>query len=314
MVNQAMVDSHHRTMKKLRVSLTEVCNYACFYCMPEKMNAAPKNNLLPPAELYRIVSQLVLMGIQELRITGGEPTMRPEFTKIMSLLGSIEAANLNLTTNGQMIYRHLDFLKECNLKNINFSLDSLDPGRFEVITRGGSLHKVLKAVYKSKELGIHTKINCVALKGINDNEFIEFIEWGQKHDIEVRFLELMKIGPMVTQNARHFISAAEIREILRSYDLENKLAPIDSTAKLYQTNRQSNLGIIGSETEPFCGNCSRLRLSATGTLRPCLMLNDGVNIKNLAPHLYPSTIQDLLKLKPTGRIESVPQAMHQIGG
>lgn len=307
-------DQHQRVMKKLRVSLTEACNYSCFYCMPEQSHFQPKQNLLSPQQIQHIVSLLSLFGLEEVRVTGGEPTMRPEFREIMSLLGNIEGIRLNLTTNGQMLERDLTLLQEHNLKNINFSLDSLDPGRFHKITQGGDLNKVLKCIYQAQELGIQVKINCIPMQGVNQDELGDFVQWGAQHQIEVRFLELMRIGTMAHSNLKYFISAAEIRQQLETYQLQGLPVPSDSTSQRYSTSLGSSIGIIASETEPFCSGCSRLRLAATGLLKPCLFKEEGIQFKDLRPDQYQAKLEELVLMKPIHRIASIDQAMHQIGG
>ncbi|GIW21398.1 MAG: cyclic pyranopterin phosphate synthase [Candidatus Sericytochromatia bacterium] len=311
-----LIDSYQRLIHKLRVQLTDACNFRCFYCMPLDMKFKPHSELLTSEEIYQICFILNQdFGIDELRITGGEPTIRPEFEEIVYKLSSLNLSKLGLTTNGFILDKKLDFLKTTECKNINISLDSLNEETFNYITRSKYFKNTLKSILKAKELGFNIKINTVMLKGINDNEVEEFINFSAKYDIEVRFLELMKIGEAYYNNDKLFISAKEyIDKIKKKHNLHPIKVEIDSTSFKYRLENGAKIGFIASESMPFCNSCSRLRLSATGKLRSCLMSNNGINLKNLQKEQYREVLYSVISMKPYTRIHHIEENMNQIGG
>ncbi len=310
-----LIDPVGRVMRKLRVSLTDACQYRCFYCMPEHATFTPNTQLLAPHEYESICGELVSMGIEELRVTGGEPTVRPEFREIMTVLSKVSARRLSLTSNGQLLARHLEFLRDIDCTHLNISLDSLDAGRFDRITRGGDFRTVMACIEQAQTMGFTLKVNAVVFRGINDDELPDFARWSAASGIEVRFLEFMKIGPEHTATFDRFVSADEMIASLTPYvSLEPVSVAADSTSFVFKTPDGARLGFIASESKPFCGSCSRLRLSATGTLRSCLMSEQGVTLRGLPVSGYAEVLKTVLSMKPTGRIHHVDQAMHEIGG
>ena len=304
-----------RVMRKLRVSLTDACNYRCFYCMPENSEFTPNQKLLKPEEYATICGRLVDLGIKEIRITGGEPTVRPEFRAILSALTPFPIERRGVTSNGQLLARHLDFLWDFGWQHLNISLDSLDPGRFNRITHGGDFRVVLDCIEKAVRKGFVLKINVVVFKGINDDELLDFANWSAITGIEVRFLEYMKIGPTYASHWSRFISAQEMMDQLEtSMTLEPVLVPEDSTSFIFKTHLGGRLGFIASESQPFCGQCSRLRLSATGDIRSCLMSERGFSLRGVPPDSYPEILERVMDLKPLGRLDHIEQPMHAIGG
>jgi cyclic pyranopterin phosphate synthase len=311
----SLTDPVGRVMRKLRVSLTDACQYRCFYCMPEHATFTPSAQLLAPHEYGSICGELVSRGIEELRVTGGEPTVRPEFRTIMLTLSNLPARRLSLTSNGQLLARHLEFLRDIGCTHLNISLDSLDAGRFERITRGGDFRTVMACIEQAKHMGFTLKVNAIVFRGINHDELPDFARWSAASGIEVRFLEFMKIGPDHSTTFDRFVSADEMIASLEPHvSLQPVAVPHDSTSFVFETLEGARLGFIASESKPFCGSCSRLRLSATGTLRSCLMSEQGVALRNLPVSGYAEVLKTVLAMKPTGRIHHVDQAMHEIGG
>ncbi len=315
-VSPALLDDHGRVMRKLRVSLTDACNYRCFYCMEENPVFTPSSRLLSPPEIESICGELIGMGLEEIRITGGEPSLRPEFPEIVERLSALPLKTLAMTTNGHYLEKHLPHLRTTNLTKINVSVDSLDEGRFHAITRGGDLRRVLKALLSARDQGFEVKLNAIVFRGINDEEVAEFARFSAREGIEVRFLEYMKIGPGIRDFESRFVPAREIRSRLEKAlgPLVPVVMPRDSTARVYTMSRGERVGIIASESEPFCGDCSRLRLSATGVLRPCLMMNTGVSLRGVAAEEFPEVVSKVVSWKPEGRLPEVAQGMYQIGG
>lgn len=313
--SRQLTDSSGRIMRKLRVSLTDACNFRCDYCMPKDAIFAPSSGHLTVSELCEICSRLVSMGIEELRLTGGEPTLRPDFQAILAALATLPVAKKGITTNGQLLSRHLEGAWDTGWKHLNISLDSLDPGRFERITGGGDFRKVMGAIEKAAAMGFEVKINMVVMRDVNDDELEDFAGWSARSGLEIRFLELMKIGPAQDRHFQRFVSAAEMLTRLQSKRL---LKPVplrnDSTAFVFTTHDGARLGFIASESMPFCGACSRLRLSAAGVLRSCLMDPFGLSLRHAAPEQYPEILAKVMARKPLGRIEQMSESMHMIGG
>lgn len=310
-----LIDPNRRVIRKLRVSLTDACNYRCTYCMPEKPVFTPSRLLLRPEEYRTMVSSLVSLGIEELRVTGGEPTVRTGFRDILNALALVPARKFGITSNGHFLAQHLDFLWETGWRHLNISLDSLDPGKFERITGGGDLRIVLAAVEKAAAMGFRVKTNAVIMRGVNEDELPEFAAWSAQSGVEVRFLELMRVGPLYAEQWRRFLPADEMLAILGS---RFRLRPLetdpDSTALLYEADGGARLGFIASESRPFCGTCSRLRLSATGILRACLMHPAGISLRHALPEEIPGIVKRVMTMKPTGRLDHVEEPMHAVGG
>lgn len=310
-----LVDPMGRTLRKLRVSLTDACNQRCIYCMPSDPAFTPPSRLLRPSEYATLCGSLVEMGIESIRITGGEPTVRPEFRHILAALQYLPLVRRGITSNGQLIGRHLEFLRDTGWTDLNISLDSLDPGTYERITGGGDFRAVEKVIGKAFRMGFPVKVNVVVLRGINDGELVEFAAWSAREGIEVRFLEFMPIGPAASTHARRFMPAAEMRQALsRSMDLIPIESPPDSTASRCVTSEGGRLGFIASESEPFCGNCSRLRLSATGILRACLMREGGLSLREVDPTEFRLRVREVMAQKPATRPTAIREPMHMIGG
>jgi cyclic pyranopterin phosphate synthase len=313
-VRTRLVDPTGRVMRKLRVSLTDACQYRCFYCMPANPVFTAPSKLLSVAEYQSICSALVDRGIEELRVTGGEPTVRPEFRAILTALAETGAKRLSLTSNGQLLERHLEFLRDVGCTHLNISLDSLDAGRFERITGGGDFRAVMACIETAAGMGFEMKVNAIVFRGVNDDELSDFANWSASSGVEVRFLEYMKIGDY----AAHFNRFIAADEMIAKLSETTTLLPVavaaDSTSFVYETLEGGRIGFIASESKPFCGTCSRLRLSATGTLRSCLMSEQGLSLRGLEAADYPKILERVLAMKPTGRLDHVDQSMHAIGG
>jgi GTP 3',8-cyclase len=304
-----------RVMRKLRVTLLDNCNFRCFYCMPENPKFLSHKELLKPVEIESICSGLVDLGIDHLRITGGEPTLRREFKDILTRLSQLKIKKLSLTTNGYLLEKYLDFLWDVGCRSINISLDSLNGDKFNKITRSKGFDKAYSAILKAKEKGFFVKLNTLVFKGINDNEINDFIKFSSQTGIEVRFLELMKIGQACLSQNKHFISADEmITKIKETEFLISEEVEKDSTSFNFKTDSGARIGFIASESRPFCESCSRLRLTPKGVLRSCLMSEKGVNLRGVDIEKYPLILKQVVAMKPTYRLENIKQDMYQIGG
>ena len=310
-----LTDAHGRRIHKVRVQITDACNFRCFYCMPPDVEFTPSRQLLSTFEIIDICSALVNLGINEIRISGGEPTLRKDMPAIIEGLSALNLLKLGLTSNAYFLAKKLSFLKTTQCRHINISLDSLNADCFKFITRTDYFDTVFQTILKTKEMGFQVKVNVVLMRGVNDMEVFDFIKFSAKYGIEVRFLELMKIGQGHARHEQLFISA---HEIIQRIEEKEKLTPqsvnCDSTSFNFMTSSEAQIGFIASESQPFCQFCSRLRLTAIGILRACLMSEKGINLRHQDKADFPNILKNVMSMKPTGRIDHINQPMYQIGG
>ncbi len=310
-----LIDKHGRNIKKLRLSLLDACNMNCFYCMPEKMQFMKKNNWMSANEIFAASQNLVDLGIKEIRLTGGEPTLRSDFLEIADKLSLLPLDKLALTTNGLKLNEYLKDLRETKLSAVNISLDSLNKNKFREITKTDQFETVMHSIMNAKEFGLNVKINAVLLKGINDSEIDDFINFSKKYAIPVRFLEVMKIGEMIKYYDQHFLKGQFLIDHLElNYEVSKEISPKDSTSINFKLTNGAQIGLIASETMSFCGQCSRLRMGADGTVYPCLFVDSGVSIKGKTFLETKEILSNLINNKPIERINQVSKAMHAIGG
>lgn len=308
-------DTHGRQIKKLRVSLTDKCNLRCHYCMPLDQTFMDESRYLSADELGEILAELKELGVEEIRLTGGEPLMRRSFEEIVDQIGHLHFHKLALTTNGVFLHKYWDVLKRNRVHHLNISLDSLSEDNFKKITRGQNFSQVLDNIHSACDQGFVVKVNVVAMRGVNDHEILDFVKFAERSRTEVRFLEVMRIGHAREEQSKQFISAQEmIKKIKLHYQLKNVLTSQDSTSFNYVTNTGAQIGFIASESQPFCGHCSRWRLSADGIIRACLLKDDGRSLKYLNGDERKEMYQELLGLKPFLRPAEVKHSMNVIGG
>lgn len=313
-----MIDGHGRRIHKLRISVTDHCQFRCLYCLPEQTCFTSENQFLNFAEIMQLIPAFVAMGVDTVRLTGGEPLLRANLPDLVRQL-KVQQLQVGLTTNGQLLKKFAGELKQVGLDSLNISLDALEPQIFKQLSGFDGLAQVLDAIDMALAMGLPVKINTVVLRGINDQQIIPLLRYAQGHGVEVRFLELMKIGPLRYKHETYFFSADQmVQEIEAEFGTLKRLATtLDSTAMRYGNERIQKLGIIASESYPFCGNCSRLRLTATGKLYGCMMQTQGIDLKaylRWTPQQIPSAIAEAIALKPLERIPISAQHMHVLGG
>lgn len=311
-----MINSFGRNLHKLRVQLLDACNMRCLYCMPDNYHFQDVKGLLSSEEIFEICEKLHLEGVDEIRLTGGEPLLRKDFLEIAEKLSNLKLKKLGVTTNAYYLTEKLlNALSKTLCKYINISCDSLNAQNFHKITGKNCLGDVLNNILFAKKLGFHVKVNAVIMKGINDQEMTDFVKFSEINNIPVRFLEVMKIGPKHRDFSNKLISKAEMMNRLNeSLNLLPVFTVKDSTSQDYKTENGGQVGFIASETESFCSSCSRLRLTAKGELRSCLFKNDGLSVRGLDKNQLKNVLQKVSNMKPQGRIESIDQAMVAIGG
>ncbi len=277
-----LYDNYKRPINYLRLAVTDRCNLRCFYCMPEEgIDYLPKKHLLTYEEMERLVGIMAGMGVDKIRITGGEPFLRKDLMGFLWKLKEIkDLQHIHLTTNGVLTAPFIPELKRLGIASVNLSLDTLDRERFKKITRRDELAKVLHALEQFLHHGIDLKINMVVMEGQNTDDIQEMVALTKNHPISVRFIEEMpfngsKEGPDF--NTFKWSHKAILQKIREAYpELVHKPTPAHSTASLYGLKgHQGDIGIIAAFSRTFCGTCNRIRMTAQGTLKTCLY-DDGV--------------------------------------
>ena len=323
-------DSFQRPINYLRISVTDRCNLRCIYCMPpDGVSLMSHDDILSYEEIDTVAQAAAELGISKVRITGGEPLVRSGLPELVEMLARIKAIDdISLTTNGTLLGRYATELKQAGLQRINVSLDTLKADRFQRITRGeSSLSDVLEGIEAARAAGLEpVKLNTVVIAGVNDDELLDFAAKTIDEEWHVRFIELMPLTGEGTPVPR-FISASEMRKSLEKLgELEPCLPSIgNGPAKYYRLpGADGTIGLITPMTEHFCHTCNRLRLTSDGQLRPCLLDNDEINLKEAlrngaGPEELKQLIQQAVVIKRqqhdlAEKISSEIRPMCQIGG
>ncbi len=281
-----MIDPFGRHITYLRVSVTDRCDFRCVYCMAEEMEFLPKHEVLTLEELDRVCSAFVRLGVRKLRLTGGEPLVRRNIMSLFRALGrhlvSGALDELTLTTNGSQLARYAGELAECGVRRVNVSLDTLDPARFAEITRRGRLDRVLAGIDAAKRAGLQVKINTVALRGVNEDEFDRLVAWCGEQGFDLVFIEVMPMGDIGGETRLdQYLPLSLVRARLqRRWTLDPTDYRTGGPAR-YVTVRETGrrLGFITQLTHNFCESCNRVRLTCTGTLYMCLGQEDAADLR-----------------------------------
>jgi cyclic pyranopterin phosphate synthase len=278
-------DSFGRVARKLRISVTDRCNFRCQFCMPKTPVWLPRREILTYEEIHRVASLFAQVGVQKIRLSGGEPLMRKDIENLVQMLATIPGIkSLSMTTNGFLLAEKAAALKEAGLKGVTVSLHSLKPERFSEITGGGVLRKVLTGIRAAKENGFTPlKVNAVVIKGCNEDEIADLASLARAGDVTVRFIEYMPFDGQQLWGLEKVVSAKEIVDRIRErYELVAIPRETGSTAKIYRfADGPGEVGVISSITEPFCSDCDRIRLSADGKIVPCLFDKSGFDLRPL---------------------------------
>ncbi|KAJ0641708.1 putative lyase [Helianthus annuus] len=284
-VSNMLVDSFGRLHTYLRISLTERCNLRCQYCMPaEGVELTPSPLVMSQSEIIRVANLFVSSGVNKIRLTGGEPSIRKDIEEICSQLSNLKGLKtLAMTTNGLALTRKLPKLKDCGLNLLNISLDTLVPAKFEFMTRRKGHERVMESIYKAVDLGYNpVKVNCVVMRGFNDDEICEFVELTKNKPINVRFIEFMPFDGNVW-NVKKLVSYAEMLDIVgkRFTGLQRiKDHPTETAKNFTIDGHQGTVSFITSMTNHFCSGCNRLRLLADGNLKVCLFGPSEVSLRD----------------------------------
>jgi GTP 3',8-cyclase len=306
-----LIDPFARAITYLRVSVTDRCDFRCVYCMAEDMTFLPKADVLSLEELDRLCSAFVAKGVRKLRLTGGEPLVRRGIMTLVSGLGRhIETGaldELTLTTNGSQLRKYAHDLANAGVKRINVSLDTLDPDKFRAITRWGDLHKVLDGIEAARSTGLAVKINAVALKGVNEDEFVPLVRWAHGLGMDLTLIEVMPLGDVGEGRLDQYLPLSAVRaQLARQFTFEEIDYRTGGPARYVRVAETGGrLGFITPLTHNFCESCNRVRVTCTGTLFMCLGQEDAADLR--APlrasegnDLLFAAIDEAISRKPKG--------------
>jgi cyclic pyranopterin phosphate synthase len=325
-----LLDTFGRAHNNLRISVTDRCNLRCTYCMPEEVVFMDRAELLTFEEIAHFVGVAAPLGIDKLRLTGGEPLMRRDLAQLVGMLAGIPGIrDVGLTTNGLLLAEQARALYDAGLRRINVSLDTLDPGRFRELTRRDGVERVLEGIAAAREAGFDPiKVNAVSIRGVTEREVVPLARYAREHRLEIRFIEYMPIGAETWERDKVYFA----HEILER--LEREVGPL-VPAEDYDPRAPAmdfryidgggRVGIIASVSRPFCMSCNRLRLTSDGKLRNCLFALDEVDVKPLlrGPH-DDDRLAELIRANVwakwegheinTARFVKPSRTMHAIGG
>jgi len=279
------LDDNHRIINYLRVSITDRCNLRCIYCMPEEgINFIPHSEILTYEEMLRVVSLCALHGIRKVRLTGGEPLVRKGIIPFIERLCRIDGLEeIALTTNGVLLKEYARPLRECGICRVNVSMDTLRPEKFRQITRRNYFDRIWEGIEEADSVGLSPiKINVVAMRGMNDDEILDFARLTYEKPLHVRFIEMMPFGERNIWTPKMFLSIDEILDRIKCLGSLRRVdsGPLDGPARRYALEgAKGEIGFIGALSHHFCDKCNRLRLTADGNLRGCLFSDNETDIK-----------------------------------
>ncbi|WP_417581421.1 GTP 3',8-cyclase MoaA [Nitrincola sp.] len=304
----ALVDRFGRRVRYVRLSVTDRCDFRCVYCMSEKMTFLPRDQVLTLEEIGRIASVFTSLGVEKIRLTGGEPLVRRDLMELVDYIGTLGLKDFTMTTNGSQLPRFATELKAAGLHRLNISLDSLDPEKFRRITRNGDLHKVLAGIDAAQAAGFsEIKINAVVMRGRNDDEVLALVDMVRKRGIDISFIEEMPLGN-ISDHGRDetFCSSDEVKAMIeQNYPLTPLQHMTGGPSKYFSmADSRSRIGFISPHSHNFCGDCNRVRVTVEGQLLLCLGNEHSVDLKPIL-RAYPKdngplrqAIISAMELKP----------------
>lgn len=302
-----MVDSFGRRITYVRMSVTDRCDLRCRYCMAERMTFLPRRDLLDFEEIVALADVLIARGVKRIRLTGGEPLVRRNVMTLVEQLGSRIGEGLyevTLTTNGTQLADHAEQLYAAGVRRINVSLDSLNPKRFEHITRRGRLEQVLNGVEAAADAGLSIKINMMALAGVNDDEFDRMLAWCGSHAFDLTLIETMPLGEVDDHRPERYLSLSDVlADLQQRWTLTPSTHRSGGPARYYDVGQGGiRLGLITPMSHNFCDGCNRIRIAATGTVYGCLGHEQKVELREIlregGPAAVDAALNDLLAGKP----------------
>jgi molybdenum cofactor biosynthesis protein A len=266
-----LIDQHKRVHNYLRISLTDSCNFRCQYCMPdENIQCMPNSHLMSTDEIESLAKTFVELGVEKIRLTGGEPMVRKEFPEIIRRLAQLPV-ELSLTTNGVLAHKHIDLFKEAGIRSLNLSLDTLNPEVFKKLTKRDQFQQVWDNIQLLLDNNFRLKINVVALSGVIENELCDFVEITRKLPLHVRFIEFMPFAGNHWKSEKVFTAKQMLELVERDYDIVKLKDEPHATAKKYKAvGHEGTFAFITTMSEHFCGDCNRMRITADGKMKNCL--------------------------------------------
>ncbi|RZO49702.1 MAG: GTP 3',8-cyclase MoaA [Candidatus Pelagibacterales bacterium] len=328
-----LIDPFQRKISYVRLSVTDRCDFRCTYCMSEDMDFLPKKDVLSLEEMSRLCNTFIDLGVRKLRITGGEPLVRKNIMQLFNSLGKQLGQGLEeltLTTNGSQLGRYAQNLYDSGVRRINVSLDSLEKNKFKKITRIGDLDKVLEGLMIAKKVGLKIKINTVALKGINDDEILNLVNWCGENKFSITFIEVMPMGEIGEKRSNQYMPLNEVKSLIqKKYSItEDPLRTGGPARYVHCHETDQKIGFITPHTHNFCELCNRVRITCTGEMYMCLGQEDKADLKTPLrksenDQLLKNTIYKAILRKPKGHdfvIERrknekfIPRHMNVTGG
>ena len=314
-------DTYGRTFKTLRVSLTNTCNMGCVYCTfgtdEIKDNfALSQNKALTSNNLSELINQLhQILHLETIRFTGGEPLLYKELPELVRLVKAGGISDIKLTTNGLLLDAVAPRLKEAGLTSINVSLDAIDPDVFFTMSKRNGISRVFSGIDAALDAGLEVKINSVIMRGLNESQITPLLTYAFEKKLVIRFLEIMAMGHLYGSTQNRFFSQEEILEAIAEHHNFKRLPRKgSSTANYWQTAEGHSFGIVANETEPFCGDCNRLRLDSYGNIYGCLSSNNPISILDLNEEQLVNSLQDALEQKQAIKFTGSELSMMHIGG
>ncbi len=304
-----LVDQYLRKVNYLRVSVTDRCDLRCVYCMKEKMQFLPRKDILTLEEIERLCDNFIDLGIEKIRLTGGEPLVRNDIIKLIEKLNYkkniTNLKEITLTTNGTLLKKYAKDLRKNGIERINVSLDTINPAKYNQITRFGNIEKVFDGINESLDEGIKIKINTVVIKDFNENEIEKLIYWTDSKKIDLTFIEVMPMEETDVSREYQFTSLTKIFDNLNKiYNFKQSSYTSGGPARFYtSSNLSTKIGFISPLTNNFCASCNRVRISSTGKLFMCLGQNDYVDFRDIMRNDYSDNyikekIKFALNIKP----------------
>ena len=305
---ETLVDDFGRRIRYVRLSVTDRCDFRCVYCMSEEMTFLPRDEVLSLEEIALLARAFVELGVEKIRLTGGEPLVRRDIGKLVDEIGALEGLkDFSMTTNGAGLAKHAAQLKGAGMSRLNISLDSLDPERFKALTRTGDLNKVIAGIRAAREEGFRIKLNAVVLKGRNDHEVVSLVEFAREEGLDISFIEEMPLG-QVSDHGRDetFCSSDDVQARIETRyplipTLEDSLGP----ARYFRmADSESRVGFISPHSHNFCSTCNRVRVTVEGRLLLCLGNEHSLDLRDIMRR-HPGDIEplkaaiiDAMHLKP----------------
>lgn len=305
---ETLVDDFGRGIRYVRLSVTDRCDFRCVYCMSEEMTFLPRDEVLSLEEIALLARAFVELGVEKIRLTGGEPLVRRDIGTLVEEIGALEGLkDFSMTTNGSGLAKHAARLKAAGMSRLNISLDSLDPERFKALTRTGELAKVIAGIRAARDEGFRIKLNAVVLKGRNDHEVVELVEFARQEGLDISFIEEMPLGE-VSDHGREetFCSSDDVQaRIEERYPLIPTLEDSLGPARYFRmADSESRVGFISPHSHNFCSTCNRVRVTVEGRLLLCLGNEHSLDLREIMRR-YPDDIEplkaaiiDAMHLKP----------------